>query len=44
MLVLIFLDYVLIHFNRTYFGTGGKENDLKIWSIEELLKNDKHKK
>jgi len=28
-------------FNRAYFGTGGKENDLKIWSIEELMKNDK---
>ncbi|CAF2447748.1 unnamed protein product [Rotaria sp. Silwood2] len=30
-------------FNRTYFGTGGKENDLKIWSIEELMKNEKMK-
>jgi len=30
-------------FNRTYFGTGGKENDLKIWSIEELIKNEKVK-
>ncbi|CAF0781682.1 unnamed protein product [Rotaria sp. Silwood1] len=30
-------------FNRTYFGTGGKENDLKIWSIEELMKNEKTK-
>lgn len=26
-----------------YFGTGGKENDLKIWSIEELMKNEKNK-
>ncbi|CAF1169140.1 unnamed protein product [Adineta ricciae] len=30
-------------FNRTHFGTGGKENDLKIWSIEELMKNEKAK-
>jgi len=30
-------------FNRTYFGTGGKENDLKIWSIEQLSKNEKEK-
>lgn len=26
-----------------FFGTGGKENDLKIWSIEELMKNEKTK-
>ncbi|CAF3361947.1 unnamed protein product [Rotaria socialis] len=30
-------------FNRDYFGTGGKENDLKIWSITELMKNEKTK-
>ncbi|CAF3596044.1 unnamed protein product [Rotaria sordida] len=30
-------------FNRTFFGTGGKENDLKIWSIAELMKNEKTK-
>lgn len=26
-----------------FFGTGGKENDLKIWSIEELMKNENTK-
>ena len=28
-------------FNRKYFGTGGNENDLKIWSIDQLTKLDK---
>jgi hypothetical protein len=31
-------------YNRLICGTGGKENDLKIWSIEELIKNDKASK